>query len=124
MAPIKKRTTKFFRHQSDRFMRVKPSWRRPRGIDSRVRRQFRGVINLVRVGYGSTKSTKYMLPNRMYKLTVQNVQELEVLLMHNEKYAAEIGHSVSAKKRAEIIKRANELGVKVTNAGARVRAES
>mmetsp|Transcript_144 Transcript_144/g.436 ORF Transcript_144/g.436 Transcript_144/m.436 type:complete len:125 (+) Transcript_144:329-703(+) len=124
MAPIKKRTTKFFRHQSDRFMRVKPSWRRPRGIDSRVRRQFRGVINLVRVGYGSNKHTKYMLPNRMYKLTVQNVQELEVLLMHNEKYAAEIGHAVSAKKRAEIIKRANELGVKVVNAGARVRAES
>eukprot|EP00953_Heterococcus_sp_UTEX-ZZ885_P033426 17378-Heterococcus_DN1.PRE.1 len=42
---VKKRTKKFARHQSDRFMRIgKSSWRRPKGIDSRVRRKFKGAI--------------------------------------------------------------------------------
>ena len=34
------------------------------------------------------------------------VQELELLMMHNKQYAAEIAHNVSARKRAEIVERA------------------
>jgi large subunit ribosomal protein L32e len=50
---VKKRTKKFARHQSDRFMRIgKTSWRRPKGIDSRVRRKFKGAIPMPNVGYG------------------------------------------------------------------------
>lgn len=33
---VKKRTKVFKRHQSDRFHCVKESWRKPKGIDSRV----------------------------------------------------------------------------------------
>ena len=52
---IKKRTKKFSRHQSDMFIRIKDkthSWRRPKGIDGRVRRKFKGCIPMPNVGYG------------------------------------------------------------------------
>ena len=67
------------------------------------------------IGYGSDKRTKFMLPNGLYKFTVKNVQDLELLMMHNNTYCAEIAHSVSARKRAEILKRADELSIRVIN---------
>jgi large subunit ribosomal protein L32e len=54
---------------------------------------------------------------------VNNVSELEMLMMHNRTYAATIGHSVSTRGRQEIINRAEQLAIRVTNAAARLRAE-
>lgn len=36
---VKKRTKHFDRHQSDRKDSIKTSWRKPKGIDNRVRRR-------------------------------------------------------------------------------------
>ncbi|CAB16594.1 60S ribosomal protein L32-A [Schizosaccharomyces pombe] len=120
---IKKRTKPFKRHQSDRFKRVGESWRKPRGIDSCVRRRFRGTISMPKIGYGNNKKTRYCMPNGLKAFLVRNVSDVELLLMHNKTYAAEIAGNVSARKRVEIVEKARALGVKVTNAGAKVRSQ-
>ncbi|KEY65598.1 hypothetical protein S7711_08786 [Stachybotrys chartarum IBT 7711] len=120
---VKKRTKRFERHQSDRFMRVGPSWRRPKGIDSRVRRRFRGTIAMPSIGYGSNKKTRYLSPSGHKTFLVSNVNDVELLLMHNRSYAAEIASNVSSRKRIDIIARAKQLGVKVTNSKAKVTTE-
>lgn len=120
---VKKRTRKFKRHQSDTKIRVPESWRRPKGIDSRVRRKWRGKVSMPNIGYGSNKKTRHMLPNGFYKFLVHNVSELEVLMMQNRTYCAEIAHNVSARKRIAILDRAAQLDIKVTNPGARVKVE-
>ena len=53
---------------------LQESWRKPRGIDGRVRRQYRGTIPMVRIGYGSNKKTRGLLPNGFKKFLVHNVK--------------------------------------------------
>mmetsp|Transcript_48644 Transcript_48644/g.122405 ORF Transcript_48644/g.122405 Transcript_48644/m.122405 type:complete len:134 (-) Transcript_48644:72-473(-) len=120
---VHKRTKHFFRYQSDRFDRVRPNWRKPRGIDSRVRRRFRGTPRMVTIGYGTNKKTRHQLPSGFQKFRVENVQDVELLLMNNRVYAAEIASNVSVLKRKQIIERALQLNVKVINANARLRKE-
>merc|ERR1712133_145432 len=120
---VKKRTKKFIRHQSADFLRVKPNWRKPKGIDNRVRRRFKGQYKMPNIGYGSNKKTKHVCPNGFKKFLVNNVSDLEVLLMQNRVYAAEIAHTVSSQKRKLIVERAKQLDIRVTNANARLRSE-
>lgn len=120
---VKKRTKKFIRHQSDRYHKIKTNWRRPKGIDNRVRRRFKGQIPLVNIGYGSDKKTRHLTPDGFRRFVVSNVDELEVLLMQNRRYAAEIAHNVSAKKRIAIVEKAKSMNIKVLNANARVRSQ-
>ncbi|KAM3251021.1 hypothetical protein P3L10_005091 [Capsicum annuum] len=99
------------------------SWRRPKGIDSRVRRKFKGCVLMPNIGYGSDKKTRHYLPNGFKKFVVHNASELEVLMMHNRTYCAEIAHNVSTRKRKEIVERAAQLDVVVTNKLARLRSQ-
>merc|ERR1711959_56019 len=106
-----------------RVKRVKESWRRPKGIDSVVRRKFRGKILMPNIGYGSNKKTRHLLPSGFKKFVVHNVSELELLMMHNGEYAAEVAHDVSLKTRTAINARADELDIKVVNRNARMTNE-
>ena len=121
---VKKRTKKFARHQSDQFMRIRnSSWRKPKGIDGRVRRRFKGAVPMPSIGYGSDKQTRNVHPHGFRTVVINNVQELEMLMMHNRSYAATVAHSVSSRLRKEIVQRAEQLAIRVTNANAKLRAE-
>ena len=121
---VKKKTKTFKRNQADRFHRISDTgYRKPRGIDGRMRRRFSGTRPMVNIGYGSARKTRHLLPNHFYKYPVRNVKDLEVLLMHNQTYAAEISHNVSVRTRKEILERAGQLDIKVLNANARIRTE-
>ena len=112
---IKKKKTTFDRFESDRYHRLSRSWRRPRGIDCRVRRKYRGVLRTPKIGYGSNRKTRHFLPNYKLKFVVNNLKELECLLMNKDKYCAEIGKNIGADLRIQMIKRAKELGIQITN---------
>ena len=90
-------------------------------MDGRFRRHFKGTPLHVKVGYGSNTKTRFMMPDGFLKFRVFNAAEIDLLLMQNRKFAAEIAHNVSGLKRVAICKRAAQLNVKVINANSRLR---
>ncbi|KAF4676821.1 60S ribosomal protein L32 [Perkinsus chesapeaki] len=120
---VKKKTNKFRRHQSDNFMRVPESWRKPKGIDSRIRRRFRGTTLMPNIGYGSDKRTKFQLANGKYAFQIRSPADIELLMMHNEKYAAVLASNLSGRTRKAVIERADQIGVQVLNRNAKMAAE-
>merc|ERR1712124_236169 len=113
---IKKRTKKFIRFQSDcKAGSIKPNWRRPKGIDSAVRRKFKGRTLMPNIGYGTREKHRNILPDGFMKFVVRNVKELDILTTQNRTFAAEIAQNVSFRKRKEILARACLLDVKVLN---------
>ncbi|XP_041612990.1 60S ribosomal protein L32-like [Vulpes lagopus] len=114
---------KFIRHQSDRYIKIKCNWRKPRGTDNRVCGRFKGQILMLNIGYGSNKKTKRMLPSGFWKFLVHNVKELEVLLICNKSYCAEIAYNVSSKNHKAIVERIAQLAIRFTNPNARLCGE-
>ncbi|XP_045152015.1 60S ribosomal protein L32-like [Echinops telfairi] len=119
---VKKKTKKFIQHQSGLYVKIKHNWHKPRSTDNRVRRRFKGQILMPNIGYGSNKKIKHMLPSGFCKFLVHNIKELEVLLMCNKSYCAEIAHIYSKNCKA-IVERAAQLAIRVTNPNARLRSE-
>ena len=64
--------------------------------------------HILKIGYGSNKKTRHLLPNGLKKFLVNNVRELELLLMHNKSYTAEIAHNVSSRNRVVILERCDD----------------
>lgn len=110
----------FNRFQSDKFKRVGKSWRKPRGIDNRVRKKYKGAMKMPGSGYGSDKLTRHMVNGGFRLVRVRNVGDLTPLISQNRLYCAEIAHTVSAKKRIEIFYKAMEYGIVLTNGKARL----
>ncbi|XP_055977441.1 60S ribosomal protein L32-like [Sorex fumeus] len=115
---VKKRTKKSIRQQPDRYVKIKQNRRKPRGIDNRMRCRFKSQILMPNIGCRSNKKTKHMLPSGFFLL--HKVKELEVLLMCNKSYCAEITHNVSSKNCKAIVERVALLAMRVANPNARL----
>ena len=74
-----------------------------------------------KIGSGQDKKTRHHLPNGFKKLLIRGPKDIELLLMNNREYCAEIAQSISARKRKQIVERAKELNVRLTNATAKLR---
>ncbi|XP_036921580.1 60S ribosomal protein L32-like [Sturnira hondurensis] len=120
---VKKRTKKFIQHLSDYYVKIKRNWQKPRVTDNMVHRRCKGRILMPNIGYRSNKKTKHMMPSGFRKILVHNDKELEVLLMYNKSYCAEIAHNVSSKNHKATVERAAQLAIRVTNPNARLHSE-
>jgi len=106
---------KFVRQESWRYIRLAENWRKPKGVDNKMRKQVSGVPPLVKVGYRGPKRARGLHPSGYRDRLIHNIRDLEKLDPKID--AARIGHSVGRRKRIDIVSKANALGVKVLNRG-------
>jgi large subunit ribosomal protein L32e len=103
----------FVRQESWRYVRIHPEWRKPKGVDSKMRRQDKGWPALVKVGYRGPVEARGLHPSGHLEVLVHRPEDLEGMVPGRD--VARVGRTVGAKKRAAIISRATELGVRVVN---------
>ena len=104
---------KFVRQESWRYIRLAENWRKPKGIDNKMRKQVSGVPPLVKVGYRGPKKARGLHPSGYKDKLIHNIRDLEKLDPKTD--AARIGHSVGRRKRIDIVNKADALGIKVLN---------
>jgi len=110
---LKGKKPKFRRQESWRYKRVDESWRKPDGIDSKMRRRKRGWPKMVEVGYRGPKATRGLHPSGYAEVLVHNVDDLDDV--NPDTQAIRIAHTVGARKRIEITARARERAIHVLN---------
>ncbi len=110
---LNKKRPHFRRQESWRYKRVKPNWRRPRGIDSKMREKKRGYPPLVEVGYGTPRKVRYLHPSGYREFLVNKLEDL--YLLDPTVHAARISGTIGRAKREIIQEQATILGIKVLN---------
>ncbi|MCP8319508.1 MAG: 50S ribosomal protein L32e [archaeon] len=103
----------FVRQESWRYKRLNEKWRKPKGIDSKMRLKVKGWPKIVKVGYRGPKIARGIHPSGYRDILVHNIDELKGLNPKTD--AARLASGLGAKKRAELIEKAKELGIKVLN---------
>ena len=112
-AYVKHKKPKFRRQESWRYKRVTDRWRRPHGIDSKMRKKVKGWPASPTVGYQSPKASRGLHPSGYMETRVFNVEDLGGI--DPEIQAVRVAHTVGAKKRLEIIAAAEQKGIHVLN---------
>ncbi len=69
----------FNRQESWRYKRVKPAWRRARGVTSKTRKEEAGWPAKVKVGYGTAAATRGLHPRGLQERLIHRLSELEGL---------------------------------------------
>ena len=103
------------RQESWRYDRLAENWRKPKGKDNKMRKQYSGVPPIVKVGYRGPKRSRGLHPSGYVDRLVFNVNDLTKLDVNTE--AARLAHTVGTRKRKEILAKASSIGIKVLNAG-------
>ena len=109
---VKKRP-QFIRQESWRYKRIKDAWRKPKGIDSKMRLNVKGWPAIIKVGYRGPSVVRGLHPSGFRDVLVHGVQELERLNPKTD--AARLSSTLGARKRKLLLAKAKELGIRVLN---------
>jgi large subunit ribosomal protein L32e len=104
----------FERPESWRYMRLKTNWRRPRGLDHKMRRKIKGWPATVSTGYRGPRIARDLHPSGYREVLVNTIDELRDL--DPKAQVIRIAHTVGRRKRTRIITEARKKKLRILNA--------
>ncbi|MBA5941937.1 MAG: 50S ribosomal protein L32e [Methanophagales archaeon] len=112
----KRRRIKFARYGWRTKKKLSKSWRRPRGVDNKMRHNIAAKGARVKVGYRRKKEERGLHPSGVREVLVFNTNDLTTAKAEVESnVAVRIGSTVGRRKKGEIEAEAVTLGIKVLN---------
>ncbi|MBA3044724.1 MAG: 50S ribosomal protein L32e [Candidatus Thermoplasmatota archaeon] len=109
----KSKTPHFKRQEWFRYKKLGDSWRRPRGLHSKMRRHISYRTNVVSIGYRGPKAVRGRHPSGFVEVLIHNLKEMEGL--DPKKQAIRIAHSVGYLKRIYIAILADQMDLRILN---------
>ncbi|MBI2184812.1 MAG: 50S ribosomal protein L32e [Thaumarchaeota archaeon] len=112
-AQISSKRPRFIRQESWRYGRIKENWRKPKGIDSKMRKMVKGWPKIVKVGYRGPKIVRGLHPSGLRDVLVSNAGDLEKLNPKTD--AARFASTLGRRKRIALFAKAKNMGIRVLN---------
>ncbi|MEM2920694.1 MAG: 50S ribosomal protein L32e [Candidatus Bathyarchaeia archaeon] len=110
----KKDKPDFKRQESWRYVKLSHSWRRPKGIDNKMRLSRKGWPPTVNVGYRSPKSTRGFHPSGLQPVLVSSIKDLKEV-SEREDVIVVISSRVGERLKRVLTEEARSLGLRVAN---------
>lgn len=110
---IAARRPTFYRQEWYRHARLGEKWRRPKGLQTKLRRHYGYRINVPSIGFRGPKAVRGLHPSGFREVLVHTVRELDAIDPKLE--AARISGTVGGRRRTEIEAAADEKGIRVLN---------
>jgi large subunit ribosomal protein L32e len=122
ISKIRSNTPKAIREESWRYKRVKVRWRKPKGIDSKMRKKKRGRPVLPNIGRRTPRNLRNRHPLGLYEVLVNRVEDLKSV--NPQTHVARIAGGVGSRKREGIIEEAKKLNIKILNPNVKTKPKS
>ena len=103
----------FLRQEWFRYQKLEGKWRKPRGMHSKMRRHYGYRPPIVSIGYRGPAEVRGLHPSGFKEVMVFNVSQLNGI--DPKVQAVRIGGTVGARKRGDIIAKADQEGIRVLN---------
>jgi large subunit ribosomal protein L32e len=112
---VKKRKPTYKRTQHHQFAKFKNDvkWRRPKGMGNKDRRNRKGHIGTLKVGYGSPSAIRGANKQGLFEVMINRVEDLE--LVDSKTQIGVISTTVGGRKKVDILKAAQAKKMNLAN---------
>jgi large subunit ribosomal protein L32e len=109
---IKARKPEFIQQDYHKKRRLSRKWKRPTGLQSKMRHQFKGYSRRVKQGWRSPVEIRGFHQSGLMPVMINNIKELDNLKLNQ---GIIIGSNVGTRKKLLIMDKAAQLNIKILN---------
>ena len=110
---MRKKKPTFVRKDAHKKIRLRKKWKRPRGLQNKLRLNFKGRGKRVRTGYRVPRKVRGLSREGLNEVIVKRAEEIKSIDAKTQGII--IAKAVGNKKRVDIIKKALESNIKILN---------